>query len=129
MAKPAGELVWYHTAVSKELDAGIEVRLRLAAEYLKNKVVENISIPTREAGPSKPGQFPHADTGRLKQSIHVGDVDRLAFFVGTNVEYGVEHETGERPFLRPTMIAELKAMERIVTRAAVGRKRGMFKIE
>ncbi len=66
-----------------------------ATELLKRRVVENLSQPTRTLGPSKEGDYPHADTGRLRNSIFANvDESRLTGIVGTNLAYGVWLEWG-----------------------------------
>lgn len=67
--------------------------------------------------PSKPGQFPHLDTGTLRASIYregptVTDTD-IEARVGVNVGYGVDHELGDRPFLRRTAIEEEETLRKI----------------
>lgn len=79
-------------------------RVALAAEKVKNQVVLNISEPTRELGPSKEGEFPHADTGRLRNSIFWRMQGELEAIVGTNLFYGLVLEySRNRSFLRRTM--------------------------
>ena len=106
---------WNQNAV-EDIFKGVEQRLDVAAEHLRGAIVKNISIPTSTYGPSKPGEMPHADTGRLRQSIAVSKVpnDPLVRRIGTDVEYGVIHETGDRPFIRPTVIQEKTTILRIL---------------
>ena len=63
--------------------------------FLQNQIRKNLSQSTRKNGPSAPGEFPHADTGKLRQSIQV-DVDKstLKGVVGTTLKYGVALEYG-----------------------------------
>jgi hypothetical protein len=65
----------------KRLSLGIQ----RAAEELKVGVQRNISIPTRASGPSAPGEMPHADTGRLRNSIFWRMAGELTAVVGTNL--------------------------------------------
>ncbi len=106
---------WNQQAVEGIFDE-IEQRLDVAAEHLRGAIVRNISTPTSVAGPSKPGEMPHADTGRLRQSIAVSEVpgDPLVRRIGTDVLHGVIHETGDRPFIRPTVIQERNTILRIL---------------
>jgi phage gpG-like protein len=54
------------------------------------------------ANPSKPGEPPRKQTGRLRASVtHEVDPDRLTGRVGTNVEYGRHLELGTRRGLLP----------------------------
>lgn len=72
-------------------------RLYFVGELLKTLVQENISSPSRAAGRSKAGQFPGADTGRLRNSIFF-DVDELSLsvIIGTNLFYGLILERGHK---------------------------------
>ena len=64
-------------------------RLYLAVDMTRTQCVRNISKSTTAEGPSVPGEFPHADSSRLRNSIF-GDVDeaKLTGIVGTNLNYG-----------------------------------------
>jgi len=74
----------YEGAVRAELVK----RLRLAVEMVKTQTQRNISQSSR-GGRSKPGGFPHADTGRLRNSIFGEvDADSLEGIVGTPLQYG-----------------------------------------
>lgn len=91
---------------------GAEKQLLQAGHWLRGQVVKNISTPTSLFGPSKKGEFPHADTGRLRQSIFVSKGQGPVIFghptheirVGTNLSYGLllEYVTG-RSYLRRTL--------------------------
>ena len=109
-----GNVVWHGDNVEKKVIDPLKLRLKLAAEHLRGEIVKSISIPTREHGPSKPGNPPHADKGRLKQSIQVTDVKDLSVEVFSDVAYGIYHETGDRPFMRPAMKRERNTILRIV---------------
>lgn len=97
-------------------------RLNVAAEYLRSKIAERISTSTRAAGPSAPGEPPHADTGKLRQSLQVrraGPAD-LRALVGSPLDYALFLELGTphmaaRPFLRSTLYIERQAIRRILT--------------
>jgi hypothetical protein len=72
-------------------------KLRLAVEYVRGRAASNVSVSSRGSGPSQPGDFPHADTGRLRNSIF-SNVDEKALegTVGTNLKYGLWLEFGTR---------------------------------
>lgn len=96
-------------------------RLERAAIHLKNEIKKNIS----DSPPaSKPGEFPHRDSGELRRSMaHEVNKDKGVAFVGTNKTYGRDLELGTkdmeaRPFLRPTLASERKAIKQIL----VGKK-------
>lgn len=107
------ELEWHGEEVEKLLRKA-DLGMQAAAQHLRNRTVKNISIPTATEGPSAPGEMPHADTGRLKQSIQVAKYGEHEYGVETDVEYGLIHETGVRPFMRPTMLQEFEMMKRII---------------
>jgi phage gpG-like protein len=82
-------------------------RLGAAGSFLRNAIVRNISKPTRTFGPSRPGQFPHADTGTLKKSIFWKYINEREVIVGSNLDYSLWLETGTRmmaarPYIRRT---------------------------
>lgn len=72
-------------------------RLKTTLELLKTRIQRNISKSNRAGGPSKPGEFPKANTGRLRNSIfwQINEVD-LSGFVGTNLRYGLWLELGTK---------------------------------
>lgn len=85
-------------------------RLNKAATYLAAQVVRNLRrTSTRAAGPSRPGQIPHVDTGKLSQSIQVrrATADNLLAEVGTVLDYGrILEFHRDRSFLERTYNAE-----------------------
>ena len=96
-------------------------RLRKVGELVRGRVVERISIPTRAAGPSLPGTPPHADTGKLRQSISYRTDERnLTVTIGTPLAYGKFLEEGTskmdpRPYLKSTVEELLPQIKRILT--------------
>lgn len=96
----------YTEAVRKEYVK----RVARATELVKNQVVRNITEhQTRTEGPSKPGEYPHADTGLLAKSIFSKVIDTSLYgIVGTALQYGLylEYDTihiKDRTFLRRTL--------------------------
>lgn len=70
-------------------------RLMLICEFVKTRVQRNISVSSRAAGPSKEGEFPHAITSRLRNSIFWRvDEKTMTGIVGTPLFYGVWLEFG-----------------------------------
>ncbi len=101
----AARIVWHGKEFEKEISRLVRKKLKLAAEEVANQVKRNISTG-RPA--SKPGAFPHVDTGRLRNSIFWELAGGNTAIVGTSVEYGLFLEIGTRrmsprPFLRPTL--------------------------
>ena len=71
------------------------------------------------ASPSKPGEAPHKQTGRLRASV-THEVVGLIGRVGTNLKYGRWLELGTwlvaaRPWLRPSLAACLNQIHAILT--------------
>ena len=116
--KAGGNTVrWFGPAVTKKMQLTTKQRLKLAAESVANQVKRNISAG-RPA--SKPGDFPHVDTGRLRQSIFWTMKTRTTVIVGTPLKYGLFLEIGTarmaaRPYLRRTLNEHRARIERIFT--------------
>ena len=99
------EIVWFGDEFERELGLTIKKKLKLAAEVTANQVKRNIS---KGRPASKPGDFPHVDTGRLRNSIFWDLQNDTTAIVGTTVEYGLFLEIGTstmapRPYLRRTL--------------------------
>ena len=116
---------WFIKNVSSKVNLTMKVRVKLATEFVKDKVVRNISQPVTKgsagrgaggrftkakvAGRSKPGEFPRADTTQLMKTIF-GEVKTIRpgmydGFVGTPLDYGLILETNarlDRGFLKKT---------------------------
>lgn len=70
-------------------------RMMQICEMVKVQVQRNISVSSRAAGPSLSGEMPHADTGRLRNSIFWElDPATLRGIVGTPLLYGLWLEYG-----------------------------------
>lgn len=110
MARGAGVRItnWRGRELTQQLRKEIEGRLAEAGEVVASKVRRNISTSSRSQGRSNPAGMPHADTGRLRNSVtYEVDKQALTVKIGTNVEYAPFLELGtlhmdERPFLIPT---------------------------
>lgn len=124
----------------REVERTVAARVQAAGYHLVSRIRENISVPSRTVklregkggkvkkvlGPrgssrSRPGEFPHKDFGRLRQSIaqqHFPDEARS--IVGTNLPYGKFLELGTskmaaRPFLRRTLAEEKETIRQMIT--------------
>jgi len=122
---------WFGEQVKRDIRIGIKARVGWAAQTLRDKVVVNINDPVRRfTGPrsgrvqvdkesrSKPGQFPKADTTRLRTDIfwqrELGA--RPSAIVGTTLSYGLRLEVHmNRSFLRRTMNDFLPKIKQILT--------------
>ena len=98
-----------------------------SAEELRAAARELIGEPGADRA-SKPGEAPHVDSGRLRDSIfvRVGD-GGLSAEVGTDLEYGAHlefgtHRMAARPWLHPAFEANkrrIKARLRAAAREAL----------
>ena len=120
-------LKWMGMKVEAELKQGVRKRLMFIGEHLKKTMMINLSTPVTKvrksrrrttsrgkAGSSytwvqpesrsKPGQFPRAETGLLRDSIIKGFVSPQTMMVGTSKKYGALLETKlDRSFIRRTL--------------------------
>ena len=109
-----------HSKIAKsQIENKLKLKLKLAAVLYADQVKRNISKSARSSGHSKEGQFPHLDTGKLRQSIQVGTVKNLRVQIGAHVDYAKALELGTskmgaRPFLRPTLNTMKKQIANIV---------------
>ena len=97
---------YYPEAVKRDVRQRACRALKTAAEMVRNQVVRNISTGRP---PSQPGEFPHVDTGHLRQSIFSDtDCAEGRAIVGTPLLYGLYLEVGTehmapRPYLSRTL--------------------------
>lgn len=133
---------WFIEQAVANTKLTVRQRMEIATEYLRTKVVKNISVPviktvvsvgkqprneqghfqarrriTRVSGRSKPGEFPRADTTLLMKSI-IGTVEEdnggFVGYVGTPVSYGVILEMKmDRSFLVRTLHEEKENLRKI----------------
>lgn len=128
---------WYINQVNTRLDISARQKMFIATEYLKSKIIKNISIPVTKTrishtvsgggvrwttivtDRSKPGEFPRADTTLLMKTIF-SDVVKLPNgtfegHVGTPLDYGFFLETRmQRSFLWRTLREEAGQLSRIL---------------
>jgi hypothetical protein len=88
-------LTWRGDELADAVRAEMVRRLELAGAMVQAQVQRNVSTSARTGGPSSPGEYPHADTGRLRNSIFY-EVDEAALLViiGTPLKYGLYLEYG-----------------------------------
>jgi HK97 gp10 family phage protein len=108
-------------AITAKYVTEVKNRVDTATTVLHAAVVKKVSSPPP---PSKPGEPPHVQTGRLRQSIQpsparvTGTV--IEGEVSTNVEYapGLEYGTRKmaaRPFMRPALAENEKRLKSILS--------------
>lgn len=91
---PGVRMVWNGPELARAVRAEWELRVKAALEEVASQVKRNISLPSRK-GASSPGEFPHADTGMLRNSIFwTFDPATLSGTVGTPLLYGMYLEYG-----------------------------------
>lgn len=121
---------WFTANVMNTLQLKMSDRVRLATEYLKTRIVTNISRPvTKYVGPksgriqvkdrSKPGEFPKADTTQLMKTIFTDFADYQGVpegYIGTPLDYGLFLEVKmSRSFLLRTLNEERDTLSNILT--------------
>ena len=93
-------------------------RLEKAAIYLENQI--KVALSTKGPPRSTPGEFPHIDSGKLRQSItHITDKEALVAQVGSNLIYFRYLEGGTsvmapRPVLEQVLQANQGAIAAIL---------------
>ena len=115
---------WFIKEVSETVQLTCKQRVRLATEFVKNKIIRNISRPVTKtvvrgkqgrdaqgkftarksrtvvSDRSKPGEFPRADTTQLLKTIFSAyeepGIGNYAGFVGTPLDYGLRLEVVEQ---------------------------------
>ena len=130
-------IIWFFGKFLLAAEGEARVRTEVATEYLKNKVIKNISKPvtktvvkrkrgkgtyTKVTNRSKPGQYPKADTTQLMKSIFSTLRDfrddvrgEWVGQVGTPLEYGLVLELlMDRSFLHRTLREEEKRLSQIL---------------
>jgi hypothetical protein len=76
-------------------------RMASLGRELVSRVRDNIGTPTAAAGPSRPGEFPHRDSGDLYRSVSYR-LDGDTVTISANAPHAEIVEI-ERPYLRRTI--------------------------
>jgi hypothetical protein len=109
---------WDGPQFRRKLTARLGSNLGDAGALLVSEIQANIGI--QGPPPSRPGEFPHRDTGELQASFHFQvDTANLGVRVMTDVSYSVELELGTgrvaaRPWASRTLIMQADAVAREV---------------
>lgn len=117
---------WFIDHVSATVQRTVRQRVRLATEYLKNRVVVNISRPVTKrligrtvivTNRSKPGEFPKADTTRLMKDISTHySTDGHTGYVYFTVDYGLNLELAmNRSFMVKSFNREYDNLIKLLT--------------
>ena len=131
---------WNGEKVNRNIKLGMEQRVKLAAQLLRDRVVRNISRPVTKMGTqrnkdgqatgnpkvdpasrSKPGEYPKAETTRLMKDIFwqmdSGLLGNHSAIVGTTLDYGAILELSkrlDRSYLRRTFNEQLGMIRKIL---------------
>jgi len=116
---------WHGKRAIQGIEDEMRRRMNSAAARTASYTRRMISESTRANGASEPGEYPHADTGRLRNSV-THDVERgtngeIIGRVGSNVEYAEYLERGTRkmaarPFLLRAVLEMKDEIRRILGR-------------
>lgn len=131
---------WFEGPAFLKIKTTLAGRVALAGQLVRDDVVVSLSRPVtkfvKKTNPkkdkdgqksrtvvkpgsrSKPGQYPKAETTRLMKSITYSQVG-LEARIGTNVDYGLLHETRDRPFLSRSLKKLRKTIKRILLQKIV----------
>lgn len=120
---------WFIKEVTDHVNITLRKRMRIAVNFLKDKIVLNIRKPvTKSIGPrgglvvtnrSKPGEFPKADTTQLMRTL-LTEVRNVSpgvtdGFVGSPLDYSLFIELDiNRSFLLRTFNEEIDTLQKIV---------------
>ena len=111
------KIKWHGPQVQKNIRKGMGIRIKLAAEAVKNQTKRNIRRPvTKIKGPrsgrvqtvpssrSKRGEFPKQESTRLWKDVYSEMRGPLEGIISTTLDYGLVLETRmDRSFLRRTL--------------------------
>jgi len=129
---------WRGKAITAELTEEFRRRLFKAGAVAASHCRRILSTSSRANGPSSPGDPPHADTGRLRNSVTHDVVNRgdgeLVAVIGTNVEYaphlqfGTKNKDGSvrispRPFIDVAVYEKREEIKKILDRRYGKRKK------
>lgn len=116
--KTRSRLIWFGREVQGSIRDSMKARLAIAGATLRDAVLVNISEPVGRSGGrvterSKPGEFPRAELGKLRQSIFLDLTTKDEAVVGTTLDYGLILETSvrlDRSYLVRTLNEEFKTL-------------------
>lgn len=118
------KLTWHDKRIEKELKGELATRLNACGQLIVSEIRKNISDPG--PGASAPGDFPHAQTGYLRQTVTYSvDEKKLELIAGATAEYAefLEHGTkymDARPFILRTIRDITPKIKAIMTQQKKG---------
>jgi hypothetical protein len=104
---------WNKGQLFRDIRALSQDRLAVAAAFLVRKIKQNISLSTAAYGPSRPGQYPHRDSGVLQENIS-WEVSGDRAYVTSTAPHAKIMEF-KRPHLSRTLHEQIPALRRIMT--------------
>jgi HK97 gp10 family phage protein len=118
------KMTWHDKRIVKELGDELVTRLNVAGQLIVSEIRRNISEPGPAA--SAPGDYPHAQTGYLRQTITYNvDAKKLELVAGATAEYAQYLEEGTanmaaRPFILRTIRDITPKIKAIMTKPKKG---------
>src|SRR5262245_50544411 len=107
MARSTVKLEWHGDRVMHELKADLNAKLATVGELITSQMRRNLSTPGPE--PSAPGEFPHAQSRRLRHApTYEADPGNTSISIIVPVDYAGFLEAGSsrmqaRPFIMRTI--------------------------
>lgn len=114
MARGTVKVTWRGPQFRRAIEGEIGRRMKSLGSAMLDQLRQNIGVPTATAGPSTPGEFPHADTQELLNSTFV-NVHGLFMQIGARAPHAAYVEE-TRPFLSRTLHEMEPEIRRRLTR-------------
>jgi HK97 gp10 family phage protein len=120
------KLVWHGDRLAKEIKADLNGRLAVVGELVAGQLRRNLSTPGPAA--SAPGQFPHAQSGRLRQApTYNVDSRKVSLRIIVPVEYARFLELGTSKMQpRPFLLRTVKELRPQIMAIMAGPRRGFL---
>lgn len=128
-AQDAINIEWYIKNVSDKVTMTMRQRMQVTLEYLRSKVVKNISLPVgysiSKTGRkyvsqrSVPGEYPRAETTMLMKTVFTDIKEKggqINGYIGSPMDYAIPLELEmDRSFLVRTLNEERSTITRLLT--------------
>jgi len=95
------ETSWHGPAAVSSIRRAMAAKFDRIGSMLVRRMRENIGVSTAQSGPSRPGEYPHKDTGELQNSL-----EYHASPEGLELEADAPHAAIveiKRPYMRRTI--------------------------